>query len=512
MSANDGFLHLPLVTDLIEEDNSMIYIREPYKDLFNIIWNNVNPVKPNPRLHRIAITGTPGIGKSMFLFYILWRLANMKTKRTVILRRQMDEGDIYVFQNEGCWMTMSRKDMRLLLKDKTTWYLTDALEPQPGKVEAVTILVTSPAQKYYSAFVEYSHAAPLYYLPFWSLEELQLVASFYSKSPETVKKRFDMIGGVIRYVLEKDTDLKRRIRHSFRRLISNQIVNEDKVIHSIIHYKVAANYLDFSLVFASTWMAEVTLKLLIFYQQEKLRRWFLSGESSPFLAPLLGKLFEEYAHQVLSTGGLFYGRSLDNEMMYQLFLPKMEIRRFYDFSECTDKNVYYKAERLNQPSIDSVVMDKGYFQITKAGYHPISRDPMEKVMKKMKLTEYCFVVPDWLYNNFKKQGCERKEIGQDNMGQESANEKEVTQKQTSMKRSSNLIGNFNPNKKKEITHTENEENLTMDFLRQYVISIPVEKDWNQQCRKLKAAYGITAEEEKNMWADPEYGMDVIFGD
>ena len=416
MSADDGFLHLPLVTDLIEDDTSTIYIRESYKDLFNIIWNNVNPEVPNPRRHRIAITGTPGIGKSMFLFYILWRLANMKTKRTVILRRQMDEGDIYVFQDEGCWVATSRKDIRLLLKDETTWYLTDALEPQPGKVKAVTIVVSSPARKYYSTFLTYSHVAPLYYLPFWSLEELQLVACFYSKSPEIVEKRFNMIGGVIRYVLEQDISLERHIRssfsrlkrHDYSRLISNQMVNDGKVTHSIIHYKVAANYLDFSLVFASTWIADVALKLLLFYQQEKLRRLLLSGGSSPFLAPLLGNLFEDYAHQVLSTGGPFSGRSLDDEMKCQLFLPKMEIRRFYKFSECICKNVYYRAGRLNQASIDSVVVDKGYFQITKASYRPISRDPMEKIMKQMKLTEFFFVVPDWMYDNFKKQNPKRR--------------------------------------------------------------------------------------------------------
>ena len=181
-----------------------------------------------------------------------------------------------------------------------------------------------------------------------------------------------------------------------------------KVTHSIIHYEVAANYLDFSLVFASTWIAEVALKLLLFYQQEKLRRLLFSGGSSPFLVPLLGNLFEDYAHQVLSVGGLFYGRLLDDETRCQLTLPKMEIRRFYDFSECTEKSVYYRAGRLNQSSIDSVVVNKGYFQITKASYHQISRDPMEKIMEKMKLTKYYFVVPDWMYDNFKNNTLKRR--------------------------------------------------------------------------------------------------------
>ena len=68
MSADDGFLHLPPVKDLIKEDNSTIYIRKSYKDLFNIILHNLNLKRPKKRLHCIVITGTPGIGKSIFYF------------------------------------------------------------------------------------------------------------------------------------------------------------------------------------------------------------------------------------------------------------------------------------------------------------------------------------------------------------------------------------------------------------------------------------------------------------
>ena len=57
---------------------------------------------------------------------------------------------------------------------------------------------------------------------------------------------------------------------------------------------------------------------------------FLGG-SSPFLVPLLGNLFEDYAYQVLSVGGLFYGRLLDDETRCQPTLPKMEIRDFTIF-------------------------------------------------------------------------------------------------------------------------------------------------------------------------------------
>ena len=61
------------------------------------------------QLTGMAISGTPGIGKSVFLFYILWRLANMETYKDGGSSSTGDEGRIYVFQNDGCWITMNRK-------------------------------------------------------------------------------------------------------------------------------------------------------------------------------------------------------------------------------------------------------------------------------------------------------------------------------------------------------------------------------------------------------------------
>ena len=191
MKPEDGFLKFQVRMSLLPERLKWLYIREAYKDMFQIIWNNLHSNnETKERFHRMAITGTPGTGKSMFLFYILWRLANIETIKAVIIYRQTECGGIYVFRKSGCWETFNYSDVAGLLKDDSTytWYLTDALEPPPARVEAVTILVSSPARKYYSTFLPLSHVAPLYYLPIWSLEELQLVAPIYSRSPKIVEK------------------------------------------------------------------------------------------------------------------------------------------------------------------------------------------------------------------------------------------------------------------------------------------------------------------------------------
>ena len=244
-SKTDEFLHFHRRPKFFPERMKSLYVRKAYEDLFRIIWENFQHENTEKRLCRMAITGTPGTGKSIFLFYILWRLANMRSTRTVILHRQIERGGIYVFQNSGCWETFNYSDIVHLLRDATTWYLTDSLEPPPALVDAVTILVSSPAQKYYSNFLKYLPIPPLHYLPIWSLEELKRVAHIYLKSPEEVEKRFDMIGGIARYVLEEDDDLEAPINEAIEIQLSHIPVaipladgsRENEINHRLVHFR-----------------------------------------------------------------------------------------------------------------------------------------------------------------------------------------------------------------------------------------------------------------------------------
>ena len=81
MEPENGFLKFDPRSSLLPKTMKKLYIRKAYEDLFTIICKNLEEKDIEKRLTGIAITGTPGIGKSMFLFYILWRLANMETKK-----------------------------------------------------------------------------------------------------------------------------------------------------------------------------------------------------------------------------------------------------------------------------------------------------------------------------------------------------------------------------------------------------------------------------------------------
>jgi len=59
--------------DFSEEMKSRIYIRESYKEMYDIIMTMHQMKDAMKRRHKFLITGTPGIGKSLFALYFIKR-------------------------------------------------------------------------------------------------------------------------------------------------------------------------------------------------------------------------------------------------------------------------------------------------------------------------------------------------------------------------------------------------------------------------------------------------------
>jgi hypothetical protein len=471
----DGILHFPVRPKFFPKRmKSLLYVRKAYEDLFGIILRNFYHEDPIKRRERMAITGTPGIGKRAFLFYILWRLANMETTRTVILRRQKDQKRIYVFQNDGCWVTLELKDMRHFLDDPTTWYLTDALLPPPGDVPAVTILVSPPANQYYSKFLTYLPNSPLHYLPLWSLDELKLLAEFYMKTLGEVERRFTTIGGIARYVLEEDEDLEAAIDGGISQILSSksipmplrEVSNEDDVINRIIHFEVKPpDYTRYKLTIASDYVAKKFSERLHDRHELELIYFLTFFDHVSFVGPTVGHLFESYAHRKLSAGGEFLVRSLDKNREKKMRFPPRQLMIFGNFSECTDPNIYYRPTAKNFACIDSFILGTGYFQMTISMEHKIVEERMKEIKKVMKMEKLYFVVPHTKYKEFKKQELIRetrnsnyRNDGETSTGGETFEEGE---------------GSNRNNRRRKIKRVNNNQTLQEDLVRQYVISIPL---------------------------------------
>ncbi len=68
------------VSTFCKEIPNEFFIRKCYSDMFQIILETVQVGITNDyefETSGFAITGNPGIGKSIFLFYVMWRLRKM---------------------------------------------------------------------------------------------------------------------------------------------------------------------------------------------------------------------------------------------------------------------------------------------------------------------------------------------------------------------------------------------------------------------------------------------------
>ena len=404
-------LPLPLAS-FLPENMSGLYIRESYKTMFQIMETKIES-----GIHRFAITGTPGIGKSMFLFYLMWLLSKMESVNAVILRRSKDGGEIFVFKKDCCFSTFQYSDVVKCLHDKSTWYLTDALSPPPAEVSAVTIVVASPSKHLYNAFLKYAPAIRLNYLPIWTLEELYQCATdlFPGTGKCSIQERYDLIGGVPRFVLESPQNLEGLIATGVGKLViekCNQIADgslqrEDEVSHLVIHFGVEQDLETYSLQFASLYVAEKAYDRFNVHSRQNLVQFLADSENQSALASLRGQLFESHAHRQLYSGGTFDVRPLksDSSAKTDLTLSKLDVKRFKNIAECSESEKYYIPISKRFSCIDSVIRNIGFFQMTVSERHPINMNEMEKLLTGdfPFSPDIFFAVPNDIYPKFRAQ-------------------------------------------------------------------------------------------------------------
>ena len=516
ISPQNGILKFPINYDFLAPEHiDGIYVRKAYEDLFALICKDLNPEDSQDRFHRFTVTGTPGIGRGIFLFYILWRLANMESTKTVIVHRASNRGCIYVFQHDGCWVAYKYNRVDELLDDPTTWYLVDSYSDRPAEVEAITIQMSPPATQD-DMYFRYSATAHPYYLPVWSLEELKLAAPLFSKKLQAIEERYHLIGGNPRYVFDKPIDLE-LIKHMAAYLPSENFFkfafeaesDNNDIGHFIVHYLVDSTYSDYSLVFSSKYVTSLVLKSLLAssldwdhipaFSDEWLKRVLLSRKSSPNFSSLRANLLEYIAHRLLSAGGKFVGRSLDDGTAIELNIPRRNVKIFNDPSECTHPDVYYMARSWKHPCIGSVVLNTGCFRMTMTKNDDIPEDEMKRITKELKVDKFYFVVPDRIFKKFTRQKpmemMIRRETTQGQTAGRQIVEKQAEQGHTPVQCCLDTILNPGKNKKRKPRKIRNGKDQQSDFPRQYVICIPFEKNWPNICRVLKSNRDIFDEAE-----------------
>ena len=173
-----------------------VYVRECYIRLFDVFLTRL----PLMNLGGTAIrfTGTPGVGKSYFLLYMLNEL--LRRKKSVFVTKDdctflfKVEGDSFVVETDPDALFIAERDRDII-------HLCDPLQGMAfGKWFKYTVLFVSPSKKWLGSYS--STEVDNFIVPPWDEPEVkQCCDALYGGYSEVHEKRFKLWGGCLWAIL-----------------------------------------------------------------------------------------------------------------------------------------------------------------------------------------------------------------------------------------------------------------------------------------------------------------------
>jgi hypothetical protein len=400
-----------------------LYIRKSYQMIADqIILTGKN---------KTLITGTPGIGKSMFLLYLLWKLVTDSQKKRVLFVYNPDI--IYYDGNEGIFSLKNVPPKNdLSFWNEELWCLLDAKEQGPNSLsnfrygDCVFVLSMSPRREMTNDFKK--PPVPTYfYMPLWNEIELQAIAHLF---PHATKwyDRFVILGGIPRNVLEdtmKDPEYILEAACSMCSLddcikevgLDSTVTDTSKVVHSLVHIASTPPFTESSVCFASDTAFNIIIRNKGNEAKHLMRYLLDSCEKIPRIASLCGVIFENYAIELLEKGGTFdYHQLVHGNVEQKPNEKKVVILK----STKTVVDTVEPGQTLNQLhvpakknfiALDAWIPGVGAFQVTVGKTHDIHIRAKEYLAKLgSNGNKLYWVLPPLHYHSFTKKNP--KEIDQ----------------------------------------------------------------------------------------------------
>ncbi|KAI8896574.1 hypothetical protein BC833DRAFT_528106, partial [Globomyces pollinis-pini] len=389
----DGWLLNFLAADNIPSTTlNRLYIRESYQSIAADIHNpaqhfqHQSPVFSNhptsKYFTKAIITGTPGIGKSLFLFYLLWQLVKMGRRVLFIF----DPYTIY-YDGQGCvfqfpkdWLPSS---IDYSFWNGDLWCLFDAKYKKEEHLIAFPhgcctfILSTSPRREMTNDFSK-PPIPQVFYMPIWTKAEIEIIAPKFPALADW-NNRFDILGGIPRHVLEvTGTDATQLLQAACKqctlkdciRIIALDSTTTDTDLHCLVHITSASPFTESSVCYASKVALDIIVQNIGEEAKRRLRELLASCERNPLTAALCGYIFESYAMEFLERGGTFtcrqlgHGNTKDWPADTELIIPK-SARIVADRPESNQRTEQlYVPKTKNYTAIDAWIPGIGAFQMT----------------------------------------------------------------------------------------------------------------------------------------------------
>eukprot|EP01132_Coremiostelium_polycephalum_P004341 gene4341-5433_t len=358
------------------------------QDIYEIIERN----------HTITLLkGNPGIGKSFFVFYLLY-----------LFRSSFKD------QNNEHHVVYDR------VNQKTLFFTDENGEPvacyakSRKMVKHLFRIVSSPKKENYEQYMkEGGSNRGAYVMPLWDEQELE------------------NMGPIPRYVLEKVSEGHQEeliLAISGTNLEScvssiNQPNSPQTGSHKVIHIDVLPNsgYIKQTVKFGSRYIKEKIIQRFYWNWRENIIQR-ASGSSN--LSQVIGGIaYEQLAHQTLQFGGRFEIKSLEpsriNDLGNEIVINKSGVVSFLDMNSLKNKkdsnnfiedDMYARPQDINFATIDSF-LGNFLFQMTVSQRHPVSLKEFKDLLYNLNTENnnnsrqyyLFFVIPPEIFENFQVQ-------------------------------------------------------------------------------------------------------------
>ena len=392
-----------------------LFIRYSYQSIASSIL---------PALNKTIITGTPGIGKSLCLIYLLWKL--VKAGKRVLFIYHPDtiyyDGQGGVFYCPENFLPTSND---VAFWSNGLWCLFDAKGKQEVHLSALPyercqfVLSTSPRREIVNDFKK--PPRPLvFYMPIWTETELESIAPCFGTVIDW-RDRFKILGGIPRYVLE-DTQYEptKLLQAACKQCnlddcikiigLDSIISDKSKVVHSLVHMTSALPFTESSVTFASQAALDIIVEIKGKEAKRQMVELLASCEWNPLTAALCGYIFERYAIEMLENGcklkcrKLVHGNkkakpdktTLTIQSSVKVVVEKVSLNQA--------RNQLHLPKTKNYAAIDAWIPGIGAFQMTVGKKHDIrggARDDL--AMLGQEANKLYWLLPPLYYHSFTKK-------------------------------------------------------------------------------------------------------------
>ena len=390
-----------------------LYIRESYETIASSI---------QPGINKAIITGTPGIGKSLFMIYLLWKL--VKAGKRVLL---IYHPDIIYYDGKGGVFDLS--DFPLVTNhdfwNADLWCLFDAKGKKEEHLSALPysrcafVLSMSPRREMVNDFKKHPHPQ-IFYMPLWNEIELETISVSFPEVGDW-RERFRVLGGIPRHVLEGTTDNPKALLEAACKEcelddciktigLNSTITDKSKVVHSLVHITSTHPFTKSSVSYASATALDIIVANKGAKAKHKMAELLESSAGNPLTASLCGYIFEPYAFELLEKGGDFTCRQLvhGNKKLKPadtvLTIPpstRMVVDKV-DLGQA--QNQLYIPKTKNYTAIDAWIPGIGAFQITVGKTHDIQGGAKDDlVLLGTNGNKLYWLLPPLYFNAFTKK-------------------------------------------------------------------------------------------------------------